>query len=323
MYRPQAHLVIAVIFFIFTFEIRSQEKSIYTNSYIDPFILNPACAGLEYYPQVHLSIEKQWLNFPGSPVTLQLTGNSKLGNFDFYDTRGMVNKGPLKLRERVGLGAIIFKDNNGLLSTTGGILSYAYHIPLKQKNNLSFGISVILNNYSLNSALLDPDIEYDNFLFTGNDDVFGVNFASGAFYRNEHYFTGISITNILPGISNVSDKKVMQQSYFLLAGYQLGKNNNRFNYEPSIEIKYISPDDIFVDLHAKVYYNNLNWGAISISSSKKVNVQFAIRVYKKLYTGYNYGFTFTKMNRFNGDFHQISLGINLGLFNVEGIRKTI
>ena len=322
MLRFRFYFFFILILFTRIFDTCSQEKYIYTNSYLDPFIINPACTGLEYYAVAHLSYEKQWLNFPDSPSTYKLTWNSKLGNFNFYDSKGMVNKGPLKLKERVGIGAGIYKDNNGLLSTTGGLLSYAYHIPFKDKNNLSFGMSLLLNNYSLRSSLLDPDQSNDSYLFSGNDNVFNINFATGIFYREKHYFAGISMTNILPDISGISETKKTEPGYFLITGYQFGKNRNQFYYEPSVELKYISSEDIFVDLHAKVYYKQLNWGALSISSSKRVNIQFALNIYKRIYFAYSYGFTFSQIESLNGDLHQISIGINLGLINVDGIRKT-
>ena len=301
----------------------SQERSIFNNSYLDPFIANPACTGMEYYPVAHLSIRDQWPGFSGAPFTLLLSGNSRLGQFGFYDPKGLVNKGPLKLKGRIGTGAAFYYDKNGPLSNTGGILSYGYHIILKNESRLSFGMSFLFSDYALNTSVLDPDQPNDDFLFTGNDDVLKINFGFGAFYYASHYFAGFSVNKILPGISNVNETVRSDPDYFVIAGLKTEIIDQTFSLEPSLEIKKLASETVFADLHAKFYYNRLNWGAISISTTKKVNIQFALRVYKMVYIGYSYFFSFGNTATFYNGAQEISAGINLGLTGVEGIRRTI
>ena len=61
----------------------SQETSIYQNYYLNPFIINPAVTGAEYYPIVDLSVRHQWLGVPDAPSTLLLAGCIRTGRYDF------------------------------------------------------------------------------------------------------------------------------------------------------------------------------------------------------------------------------------------------
>ncbi len=88
---------VSFLLFFCTLNLFSQEKSIFNNDYLDPFITNPGCTGAEYYPVARLSAEKQWLGFTGSPSTFLLSGNYRIGNYDFYDPKGFVNKVSIKI----------------------------------------------------------------------------------------------------------------------------------------------------------------------------------------------------------------------------------
>jgi len=315
--------ICTLILFIITFvNLYSQENFIYKNDYLSPFLTNPACTGAEFYPIMHLSYKKQWLGFPGSPGTILLTGNTKLGRYNFYNPKGFINKGPLELKERIGLGAAIFYDQNGPLSNVGGLLSYAYHIRLNNDSKLSLGMSLLMMNYSLNTSILKPDQINDDFLLADENSIFKSNFGVGIYYYSKNYFAGISANKLLPGISNINDPTKRNSSFFALAGYKFEKIGGSFDFEPSFAVKKIANQNIFFDLHSKLYFQKLNWVAISYSTVRQMNIQFALRVIKAFYIGYNYGYTFSKIANYNYGSHEISLGINMGLVGMEGIRES-
>ena len=301
----------------------SQEKAIFTNHYLDPFIVNPACSGADYYTVAHLSVKKQWLGFSNSPSSFFLSGNFRIGEYDFYDPKGFVNQGPLKIKDRIGIGAAVFQDINGPLSNTGGILSYAYHVPINKESRLSFGMSAIIMQYSLNNNLLQPDQINDPYLFTGNNSIFNINFGFGVYYHNYDYFTGLSIIKVLPSISNVNETSEIQPSIFFIGGYKFNRASKSFNFEPSLTIKKLGNELFMADAHAKLYIKRLNWIAFSYSTTQRINFQFGLRMYKMTYIGYNFEFNVSKIAAFNYGSHEISLGINLGLIGIEGIRETI
>jgi type IX secretion system PorP/SprF family membrane protein len=315
-------LTYALLFFIFIQlqNLSSQEQSIYNNDYLDPFTTNPACTGSEYYPVAHLSIKKQWLGFTGSPTTEMLSGNFRIGKFDFYDPKGLVNKGPFKLKDRIGLGAAIYQDDNGPIRNSGGCLAYAYHLPINRFSRISVGMSIILTNYSFNKTVLKPDQYDDVLLFDDRHYNFNSNLGGGAYYYNENCFIGFSLIKIIKENSSKIEPPDDNTSYFAMGGYKFNKNDIYFNFEPSFNLKKIGNKATFVDFHAKLYIKSLNWFAISYSTYNQISAQFAMQIYRMTYIGYCYGYTISKIASYNYGIHEISIGINLGLVGIEGIK---
>jgi len=316
-------IIIVSAFFLIAIRSFSQDALLFANSYLNPFIINPAITGSEIYPQADLAANKQWLAFPNSPGTYSLAAHARIGFFDFYDPKGFVNKGPLDLKDRIGLGGAVFRDNNGPLSTTSIILSYAYHIPINIDSRLSFGMSLLGSFYSINTSMLKPDQLNDPYLFAGNGNSFRANFGFGAFYYSPAYFAGISASKLLPDVTNVNGQLKEQPGFFVIGGYKFLKDNSNLTIEPSVTIKKFASQNLAADLHAKFYIRRLNWIAVSYSTTKNVNFMFGLHLYKMVYIAYNYGYTVSKIASYNYGSHEIHLGINLGLTAISGIRTTV
>jgi type IX secretion system PorP/SprF family membrane protein len=305
------------------FYCQAQENSIFQNYYLTPFIINPAETGVEDYTVADFAAKRQWIGFPDAPTTYLISGNFRFGKYDFYDPKGFLNKGPLKLTDRIGIGAALYSDENGPSSVFGVLLSYAYHIPVDFESLFSFGISFTGTYYTFNGSVLNPDQPNDSYLLNGNDDVFRLNSNLGFYFNNYIYFIGLSANKILPDITQVNSELIEKPSFFLMGGYKFMFKNNSCNLEPVIVVKKIRDHNLSVDLHLKLYLKELNWISVSYSSEKRMNLHFGLRLYKMLYAGYNYEYSLGNIARFNLGSHEIHLGINLGLTGIKGIRETV
>lgn len=316
-------VLISILFLIIcSVKLNAQESSIYENYYLNTFIINPAVTGSEYYPVVNLSAKKQWLGFKDAPTTYLLSGNFKIGNYDFYDPKKFINKGRLKIKERIGMGAALFKDNSGPVSNTGGLLSYAYHIPLRN-NYFSFGLSIIETVHSINSSDLKPDQPNDNYLITGNNTIYRTNANFGVYFHNDSYFCGLSANKIFRDVSDDYFVLKSTPSFFLIGGYKFLKDNQTISFEPSIVLKRNGDDYYGGDFHLKIYVRQFNWIAFSYNSLGKMNIRLGLRVYKKLYVGYNFEQTLSNIAKYSYGSHEINIGINLGLISVKGIKDVV
>lgn len=315
------YFFLALFIFVY-FNSLAQENSIFINNYLDPFITNPGCTGSEDYPVAHSLVKKQWLGFPDSPTTFFISGNYRIGNYDFYDPKGFVNQGPLVLKDRVGLGVAIFKDNNGPLSNTGGILSYAYHLPVSKISRLSFGISLLLINYQFNSSILEPDQTDDPYLLSGDLNNLKSNLGIGIYYHSSEYFAGISAMKLLPGISSANEHITESPSYFIFGGYKI-KGSNPISFEPSIALKVLESRTSIAEFYSKIYIKHFNWIAISYSTLNIISIQFALNLYRSLVLAYKYEYNLGKITNYNFGSHELSIGVNLGLVKVSGIRKKV
>ena len=138
-------LLILTTLFISAYESCAQNYPVYNSYYINPYLYNPAEAATDY-TYVFLNRRQQWTGVEGAPVSTTLNISS------------MINQ------SHAGLGAKISSYQRGFLSTTDLSLTYAYGVPLDQKNTLFFGLSggAISNTIDMNKVdpadLSDPAI---------------------------------------------------------------------------------------------------------------------------------------------------------------------
>lgn len=314
MQREVWAFVIYTFFFPDSF---SQERSVVNQAYLDPFVINPAAAGSENFPIVRMSYEKKWIGFRESPSTFLLSGNVKIGKYDFYNPKGLVNKGPLRISDRVALGGAFYYDRNGPLSGIGGILSYAYHVPLRT-SHLSMGISTHLLNKSLNLSELKPGQPDDEYLLNDDNQMFRANFGVGLYYYTEQFFSGFSVNELFPLTSRSSLSQANMPSWFILSGYKFEKVTRTIGFEPSFIVGKVADEDLYVDLFARFYYQKFHWAALSYSTAGRVDLMLVLKLAGSFYMGYNYIYTLGRIASYNYGSHRISLGINLGL---RGIGK--
>jgi len=109
----------------------AQDIPIYTQFFTNPYIYNPAYAGVEGRPVVTLTHRRQWIGIDDAPVT---------SNFVFHT--------PLAAGFNVGLN--VSQDEAGIFKSTGGLLTFGYNVGLGYNHFLSFGISGGVKSNNIN-----------------------------------------------------------------------------------------------------------------------------------------------------------------------------
>lgn len=311
IFSPGHMTALILLLFLFSTAITySQHSSFYDSYQLSPFLINPAAAGLDYYPVCEMSVKKDLSGFSGSPITLLLAGNFRIGKHDFYDPKGFIYKGRVKTTNRMGLGGAIYSDINGPLVVTGFVATYAYHLPLNNSSGFSLGMSFTGNHYSLNSSLLKPDQVGDNYLFSDNENKFMANMNFGIYYFNNNYFAGISANRVIRDVSNVCGQTEFRMSYFITTGYKIILRED-FDLVQSILIKKIENEKLAVDITGKLFLKKQNWVAASYSTSEKLDFYLCLHLYRNLYTGYHYKVLLNEIISYNYGSHEIFIGTNL------------
>ncbi len=143
-----------LILFIFFFPISlfGQQVPQYSLHIYNPYIYNPAYAGVSSSIEAVGLFRKQWVGLKGSPTTQ---------NFNFILPIRYLNS---------GIGMNIENDLIGAERNTKIMLSYAYGISLGNETRLSFGLAGGLLQKSLDGTkLLAPEGLYEGNTFTHND----------------------------------------------------------------------------------------------------------------------------------------------------------
>lgn len=160
----------------------AQNFPVYNSYYVNPFLYNPAEA-LTEYTQIFALHRQQWMNIEGAPTVSALTFNTLLNE------------------SRAGLGGKFSSYKRGLLNTTDFTLSYAYGIPLGQKDWLFLGLSggAITNSIDL-TKISDPnDPAIADYMANNIQPAAGF----GALYRSGGGLNvGISLPQLFPNVYN-------------------------------------------------------------------------------------------------------------------------
>src|SRR5688572_514201 len=163
-------------------ELYAQNFPVYNSFYVNPFLYNPAEA-LTEYTQIFALHRQQWMNIEGAPTVSALTFNTLLNE------------------SRAGVGGRFSSYKRGLLNTTDFTLSYAYGIPMGQKNWLFLGLSggAITNTIDVTKVSDPNDPAIANYL--ANNMQLAAGF--GALYRSGSGLNvGVSLPQLFPSVYN-------------------------------------------------------------------------------------------------------------------------
>src|SRR5690554_3159577 len=115
-------IIISGLLLLFFATVYAQQRPQYTQYMINPYVLNPAVAGIEDYIDIRAGYRNQWVGFSGAPRTFYLSGHTPIGRDKCINSRVKNTSGGYH-----GIGAYISGDKTGPSSRTTINISYAYH----------------------------------------------------------------------------------------------------------------------------------------------------------------------------------------------------
>lgn len=281
------------------------------------YLLHPSMAGAANSNQIRLTARQQWFDVDNAPNLQTLAVNARV-------------------KDRVGVGAIFFNDQNGNYSKSGAYATFAYHLMFSRSefdlNQLSFGISAGLIQHRLDQSsftIYDP-------LIGGNDqaDIYG-NMDFGVSYYYLNYFVHLAAKNMLSVRRELfySDAVPSNQRKYLVSTGYVFETTTPWSYEPSVLFQLREQtNEMNIDVNMKAYHEmNFGqiWGGISYRNSfegaeytsdgQEVKNQqlryltpFVGVDYNRFVFGYTYTHQFNSLVLSNNGFHQLTLGYDFG-----------
>lgn len=285
-----------ILFFVIVVsavDLNAQQQSLSTNYLLNAYAYNPALAGAKPYLQTTIAYRNQWVGFEGAPQTYLLS---------------MV--GPVKRIKNVGIGGMIMSDRSGLLTTTSGYLTFAYHVKITKKMRLGAGISGGLKQFRARLYDVRAYDQGDEYL-TGNiltANVFDAN--AGLYLYNERFFLGVSSLQMFNNkiIWKTPTGRVTPH-YYAVIGYNI-KAGKDLGIQPSILIKYNDPAPVQPEYTLKFTYKNMVWLAASYRTNDAVSGMVGVTIIQKLNIAYSYDYSITTIKKYNQGSHEIVLNYN-------------
>ena len=273
----------------------------------DIYLVHPSAAGIGNSGKLRITHRQQWLGTDYSP---------SLQTLSFHN----------RIRERVGVGMVLFNDRNGYHSQKGIQATYAYHLNLGRDDalkqlSLALSASYVQNSVDQRNFIIpDPIISQ----VVESNGYFNTDFSIA--YHNLDGFAYFTVKNLLLNVQDSESnlyKNINLRRYVFNAGYFFGWGKN-LQIEPSFMFQYVGKTrEKLLDLNTKLYktFGDNKRGFVAFSyrksldnSSTQTLNQFTpiigLESRKYLFV-YNYTHELGKVVYQKGGFHQITIGINL------------
>ncbi len=274
----------------------SQNIPIFTQYYTNPYIYNPAYAGLEGLSTFTLTHRRQWIGINDAPVT---------SNFVFHTA----------MKGGVNLGVNVTQDEAGIFKSTSGLVTFGYAVGFGYNQIISFGISggASFNNVDLSRGvnINDPALSGvldNNASLAGNAGIgyrignLNLGFTLPQLFKTESYGTDPFDKGEFDALSN----------YIVTADYMIYFGMGEHIIEPYVLYRSYQGYSSQFETGLIVQLRNLFW----IGGAYRQNFGYAgmagLKLSGNMSIGYAYEIPSNKVSGVNAATHEMQLTISIG-----------
>ncbi|MFS4417589.1 type IX secretion system membrane protein PorP/SprF [Maribacter sp. 2307ULW6-5] len=265
-------------------DLYAQQTPTFGEYNFNPYLINPAYAGMAGAAEISLNNSGFFNNIEGSPRSFALSAHSPFN------------------RGRVGLGAGFVRDEIGVTTNTSAFATYSYKIFFDTKNNrpywqiytpnaLSFSISPGVQQFQDN--LLELGIVGDpNFAANINATIPTV--GVGILLNLAHFYVGLSTPNVLGDALARNDLELdLNSPFYAYMGYRFFSNRfQEIMIKPSILLKRERGAPLQIDTNISFSYKNRFELGTGYRTNSSINLLAGVYLFKNIRAVYNYNLTF-------------------------------
>lgn len=309
----------------------AQQLPQYSQYLRNPYLVNPAAAGVYDFVDITLGGRMQWLGFDNAPMTSYLYVAAPLSSQpkNYYNPAIRTSGGPVRNPEiktgrlKHALGGALVADQYGAFRQLKFQATYALHIPVARDYNLSFGATLGLSNraflrdkaqvLSVMNGTGVTDQTYDNFTADqSNQNTMDV--GAGLYFYSKNLFVGIAADQLTKdfvrfgnGATNFDPGIHLQGTL----GYKFPVSEN-LTLMPAVLVKYLSPAPMSLEGSLQVEYKEWLWAGASYRNTDAVVIMAGLNISRKFKLGYSYDFNVSRINNYSAGGHELVLGLMLG-----------
>jgi len=280
-------------FFTATVDADAQQLFRRSQFMTNPFLSNPAIAGTLPETPITMSYRNQWTGFDGAPETMTLSGHTALPN-------------------RVGVGGLVYSDDTGgAIKRTGIELGGSYTIDLNNYDAVSFGLSLMANQWSFDNNLDVWDVE-DPALQYGMEQSISLDAHFGLMVFSEAYAFGFAIPHLIQSSSGLGTSTLVsgldntQVRHFRFMGHYKYQVSRDVRLEPSALVRVTERTPAQLDVYLRGWYADMAW----VSLGFRTNDALILGVggeYGPFGLSYAYDVTSTAARYLRPHTHEVSL----------------
>ncbi len=296
--------------------VHAQQIPYYSQYTFSPFILNPAAAGADAFTTFILTNRNQWLGVEGAPTVFAASLQTRImkKSHIFKNARIRRKNKPLLHSGRVGLGIHAYNYHAGQIDQTWLQFTYAYHIFLNSRSQLSLGLSLGFMKYKIKKDDLKLLDNLDDPAYGSNISLNIPDANFGVYYSDSKSYIGISILQLLQSTVNFGTYKSenfhIYRQFYLIGGYKYNLNTKDV-LEPSFYIKSSEQLNFQLDVSVKYVHDKKLWFGLGYRSGMTLIGSFGVNI-NKLFVGYSFDYSLKALQNYSYGTHEIMLAIRWG-----------
>lgn len=310
---------------------KAQQRPHYTQYIINPYIVNPALTGIENYTDIKLSYRSQWVGFPGAPQTVYATVHTPIGKEDYrnsptsFEVPGENPRGKQYWEDYTaaaphhGVGATLINYKTGYINRYFATVSYAYHLGLSPKLNLSAGFAGGISGTTIDASKIELANPVDPAIGGVTQELRSIKpeLSAGVWLYSDVFFAGVSAQQIIPQKMNLVSSDLYRSTLvphiFATTGYRFAAGDD-VNVLPSVMVRYIPSMPVFVDVNVKAQYHDRFWLGGNYRIKEGFAAMAGFNISNTLNVSYSYDVNNSKylLQYMQRGTHEIVIGFLLG-----------
>lgn len=292
-------LIIRISFIVFALcyatGLTSQQLPQYSLYMFNPFVINPAYAGVNNQVEIRSQNKYQWTGINDAPRTY---------NLSFTNTAKEAT---------IGYGGHVFTDVTGPNRRIGVQGAFAYHFNLTETLRGSIALSAGVTQFALDGDKINIRESNDPIISSklASDYLFDV--KTGIHLYHDRYFFGIAIPNVLQNEVDVfetgSPVGQLEPHYNLMGGYFADLNED-FTLIPTVLLKYVEPAPFKIDLNLVARYQDRFWLGGGYRFEDGIVALAGCELNNRVQISYAYDIINSNLKSYSGGVHEVLIGLN-------------
>ncbi|HEV7330655.1 MAG TPA: PorP/SprF family type IX secretion system membrane protein [Flavisolibacter sp.] len=276
--HPRILLIRHLLIFLLFTGTNVSAQQLNTSSFYElaPILHNPATPGSGQKAFIGGSFKTQWSSMPGSPKTGLLYGQTFLPG------------------ARLGLGGYLYHDVTGPTSRTGLQMAYAYHIPVKEKSSVSFGLEARLQQLSFDREKLQQELGSLDPVVTGYHTRIKADAGVGIAYSSPRFQMGAAVSQLVQSryklyelAGTQAEQSKLYRHYYLHGNYTFIPDEFT-KVSPNLLVIYLPNAPVEVQGGIRMMHNDLLWYGLSWRARQGWMIAAGFKVKEKFTVGYSF-----------------------------------
>lgn len=270
-----------------------QLPKVYNQFFMNPYLYNPAYAGVEGHAVAFVTYKQQWTGIDGAPTLM---------NANFH----------VPLKGGLAIGAMAYTETAGLYTQSAGKITGGYLLSIDQEHFIRFGLSLGAGTNTLDFTGIEPGdpafasyIENPSFLWGD----FGVTYHFG------HFNVGVAMPSLfnrdlLQTESGINFNPAPQDNLLFKANYR-GHITDDFAIEPHLIYRYDKYLKNQYEATVIMHFLHIVWLGGTYRQDAGFIGLLGLKLFEKLGVGYSYEYGTPETASLAGPSHEIHLGYHI------------